>query len=72
MLLIVGIGLLFVSALFGACEAWTWKRRTREWQRTAKASAEIAERMIDIYAPHDDSLLEARVELRRIKEGVAV
>lgn len=61
---------LLLAALVGICEAWAWKRRAREWQRTAKVTATLCERVITLHAPDADELLEARAELRRIREGV--
>lgn len=66
----VAVTLLIVGCVMGVCEAWTWKRRAREWQRTAKVTATLAEQIIELHAPDDDELLEARAELRRIKGGV--
>lgn len=65
----VGVCLL-LAALVGVCEAWAWKLRAREWQRTAKITATLCERVIALHAPDDDELLEARAELQRIREGV--
>jgi hypothetical protein len=67
----VAIGFLVGAAIVGSCEAWTWRRRAREWERTAKATATLAEQVINAHAPDDDDLLEARAELRRIREGVS-
>jgi hypothetical protein len=64
------IGLVALAAFANGCEAWAWKRRAREWQRTAKATATLCEQVIALHAPGDDELLEARAELRRIREGV--
>lgn len=66
----LGASCLLLAALVGICETWTWKRRAREWQRTAKATASLCEQVIALHAPRDDELLEARAELQRIREAV--
>lgn len=65
----VAAAFLLGAAIVACAEAWTWRRRAQEWQRTARETAALAEQVIRTHAPDDDELLEARAELRRIREG---
>jgi hypothetical protein len=63
--------LLTIAAIVGVYEVLEWRRQARAWRRSAEAAAFLAETLIQQLAPNDDSLLEARAELAKIRKGVA-
>lgn len=56
-----------------AYEAIAWRRCANEWRRIARATAAIADELIETHDPdHDEVSVEAREQLRKVREGVIV